>query len=741
MAINFTYDEATNRVVVTGGTEGTPATFADFVTADRAGVDTILLSAGTPASDLALTYAVRPVEDLAIKVKCVVANKSAEADFIFITGKDWRGAAQTESIDVTAGNGSYTTTKYWSEITTLDCSDNAAGGGVVWADGDLSVTQDVWGVIWDYGASQYRIDATFNIGDGSSTYFRSLNESIFFGINRFSISGNATLSIGTLSNGQPVNGSRWHFTGASNQQVGYGTIYVYASIIDFHWAGSYKSFDFTNNVTAILKDVIIQSHTNLNSFWIRSTGVTIDTLILNNLLIAFWVIPSTIPLNVLVRTASGGGAGLQAIGANVLAKGVSVNYSSAEYLNASSGGALPSILHAVDSTLGAEVVKIEAADGEIYRDYTINIHVADKDGANLAGVTVDCEDQFGAAVWAAGTITTNAGGDIAEQIITYKKWEGTSETLTTYSPHKFTISKAGYETMVLDAVTVDAPIVWHLELLDELAEGDVRDGIAYGEDSEGNLELPAVGDVESGVGYGSNGVEFTGDFEVPPEADVRDGEGYGAGGAEFEGDLDLPAIGDVEKGVQFDSLTKTGTFKSPAEADVRDGEGYGEDDTEFTGTLDLPAEADVEDGVIFDGATKEGNFEAPAEADVEDGIGYGSNGVEFTGIFGVPAEDDVEDGVGYGAGGVEFEGNLEVPVIGDVRDGIGFGADGTELVGVLDLPSISDVKLHTIFDNGTKEGTYICPIPAGEMIAYLEESTEIEGYLEESTNLTGEIES
>ena len=35
MAITFTYTESTNKVVVTEGTSGTPATFANFVTFDR----------------------------------------------------------------------------------------------------------------------------------------------------------------------------------------------------------------------------------------------------------------------------------------------------------------------------------------------------------------------------------------------------------------------------------------------------------------------------------------------------------------------------------------------------------------------------------------------------------------------------------------------------------------------------------------------------------------------------------
>jgi len=651
MAIAFSYTEATNKVVQTGGTSGTPATFADFVTADRAGVDTILLSAGSPASDLALAYAVRPVEDLAILVKCVVANKTpTQTDYIFITGKDWRGAAQTESIDVTAGNGSYTTTKYWSEITTLDCSDNAAGGGVVWADGDLSVTQDAWGVIWDYGGGQYKIDANLDIGnDVASTYFTTKREQLTFSSGaELTTKGNAVFQSGEKVGDWGRGGSCFRFSLTSSMILAKdGDVKLYASKFqfdsnqylylmngdgsvealnvqfDFYYSngGNYTRIVFLNHGTATLKDVYVS-----DSYSIRiDIDGTYENIHTHN-------------------THSG-------LYGSALIVGAKVTSASIEDIFAKNG-----TFEIRDPDFVISTVRCSGAGDIIKEQYTCNIHIADKDGADLAGVVVDCEDQFGTAVWAAGTITTGAAGDIAEQIITYKQWVGTSETLTTYSPHKFTISKAGYETMVLDAITVDEKINWHLELLDELAEGDVRDGVAYGEDSEGNLELPAIGDVESGVGFGSNGVEFTGDFEVPPEADVRDGEGYGAGGAEFEGDLDLPAIGDVEKGVQFDSLTKTGSFKKPGEADVRDGEGYGAGDVEFTGTLDLPAEADVEDGVIFDGAAKEGNFEAPAEADVEDGVGYGAGGVEFEGNLELPAEEDVEVGVGYGSLGTEFEG-------------------------------------------------------------------------------------
>ena len=39
--------------------------------------------------------------------------------------------------------------------------------------------------------------------------------------------------------------------------------------------------------------------------------------------------------------------------------------------------------------------------------------------------------------------------------------------MKTYSPHKFTLSKAGYETLDLENITIDGPIVWHLGLQDE----------------------------------------------------------------------------------------------------------------------------------------------------------------------------------------------------------------------------------------------------------------------------------
>lgn len=42
------------------------------------------------------------------------------------------------------------------------------------------------------------------------------------------------------------------------------------------------------------------------------------------------------------------------------------------------------------------------------------------------------------------------------------------------------------------------------------SQDDVRSGVTFGVIYTGNLVLPAEADVELGVGYGSNGTEFTG---------------------------------------------------------------------------------------------------------------------------------------------------------------------------------------------------------------------------------------
>jgi len=627
MAISFSYDEATNKVVVNGGTEGTPATFADFVTADRAGTDTKLLDAGSPANDLALTYAVRPVENKALKVKCVVANKTAETDYIFITGKDWKGDAQTESIDVSAGNGSYETTKYWSEITTLDCSDNPAGGGTIWADGDLTVTQDIWGVIWDYGDKKYRLDCFFDIGDGvASTYFITKNERVNFADGKYpELTANATLQMGELQDDWGYNGSTFDIKLTANKDIfSGGTFLMYDSKLKFHsnYEWRFNGGDLTFNKSTITGNS--NTHWRCNfKFKAGTNSLSIKKLRLDNWnLCALEIVPS-IFTEVHRHYGNVGFSCLGTITAtDLLFSSITTEVATSSW----------NVDHFTVKNPKAAIssLSIGFAGSDIKEQYTCNIHIADKDGADLETVNVKCEDKDGNEIF---SVNTGVDGKITEQVITYKKWEGTDETLTEYSPHKFTISKAGYEMLVLDEITVDKPIDWHLELLPALAEADVREATVFGENKTGTLDLPSVNDVEKGVQF--DNLAKTGVLKVPAEANVRQGEGYGANDNEFTGELDLPAEEDVEKGVKYDNETKEGNFEAPAEADVKKGVGYGANSVEFEGDYeaDFPAEEDVEKDVSYDEGAKVGKFHVPEEEDVEVGVGYGANGTEFEGTY------------------------------------------------------------------------------------------------------------
>jgi len=461
MAIAFSYTETTNIVVVTGGTYGTPATFADFVTADRAGVDTILLSAGSPASNLALTYAVRPVEDLAILVKCVVASKTpAQTDYIFITGKDWRGAAQTESIDVTAGNGSYTSTKYWSEITTLDCSDNAAGGGVVWADGDLSVTQDVWGVIWDYGGGQYKIDAVFDIGDDViETHFTEINcQVVFSNLFYFVPHALSYVTFGEKVDNQAAKNGCHIILIQNNVESSLYTVGGNFNLYDTIWQQIGTTLGHSCKIFKLsgTHEIIQTTIQHKNRLEFAGVFSNVYNCFIYNVWNGFRLYNGVTVKKLILKDAAEFGyeMGMFSGGTAVLEDS---EFEASPELRVQSG----SKLYLIDTPISTPTLNMNNANDRLYEQYTCNVHIADKDGTNLQNVTVLCEDKDGTEVF---SVSTDASGDIAEQTITYKGWAGADETLTTYSPHKFTISKAGYETMVLDAVTVDEKINWKLEL-------------------------------------------------------------------------------------------------------------------------------------------------------------------------------------------------------------------------------------------------------------------------------------
>ncbi len=451
-----------NKVIVTGGTSGTPADFASFVTADRAGEAVLLAATAGLSPTLALTYAVRPVEICALLISFIVASKTAEADFIFITGTDWRGAAQTESLDVTAGNGTYVSTKYFATISNIDCSDNSAGGGTQWADGTVRATQPQWGFIWDYGLGQYRIDSTqIDFGDNSTSgHFTSTREQVAFNTSSvFFVRTNQTLQLGVLYGSYGINGSMWSLDHTTDSFVilSAGTMLVYASLFDCK-ALTYRLF--ANGILTIKNSIWQHARYDVGGSWksrtefLSSSTLDWEDVYFNNFDVVTLNVSPTAD-NVQIHR-SYAGVNVQSVTANISG----MKFSSLQVEDITTWGAT-AVANLIDLLQGVSVVRHVHDGAEAWEKYTCNIHVTDRDGTDLQSVTVACEDKDMTSVF---SVSTDASGDIAEQTISYRKWIDTTETLTTFSPHKFTISKAGYETLILEAITVNSPIVWHLEL-------------------------------------------------------------------------------------------------------------------------------------------------------------------------------------------------------------------------------------------------------------------------------------
>ena len=455
---DFTYTQATNTVVVINGTSGTPKTFADFVTDDRAGSLT-LLSAGVIDADpdtFSLTTQPRPCEKGVIALTISASADRAGAT-LEIVGKDYDSDAIGETIDIATANATPVTSVL--KYNTVDASGITVNG--MTNDDTITITQPQWGVIWDYGASNYKIDAVFDIGNAStSTYFKSLYERVNIPAHTMKIRRYSNLYIGEASNENSKGGSFWtvyNLTADGRYFVDGGSLSIYGSIFQFTGSGLRFSDNPYSDIL-IYNSILYLSgaEPNIRRF---ATLYIRDVYIYNSTMVRIDGVPNEFK-NVHIESPTTYGF-FMLLDATLINPNIT-NKAGVDYDQQGVG----KVLLVVNPESPVITPRCQEITGSVKQAHTFNVTVADKDGTLLDGVVVDCEDKNTDAVWAAGTIETGAvtTGKIVEQIIIYKSWTGTSETLATFSPHKFTLSKAGYETLILENVTVDAPIAWHLEL-------------------------------------------------------------------------------------------------------------------------------------------------------------------------------------------------------------------------------------------------------------------------------------
>jgi hypothetical protein len=339
------------------------------------------------------------------------------------------------------------------------------GAGLVPLDGGGTARVDTF-ITEIIADAMYLILKDIDFGDGStSTYFTSLNEQLYFVDDALPfIAANARFDMGEALGDWSKNGSCMSIgiTGGAGHSISTSASAVFAtygSMIIRRNASNYSTLALSGG-TWIARNFTYIGF-GLDYIHLSTGTVDWDTVtILDPFIFQMSLTPTNFN-NIHVHGAYTGLFSYQPITAtNMLITDASIE------VQMNVAGNL--ILKNPRFNINGSKVTITNASGNIIEQYTCNIHVNDKDGVDLEGASVLCEDEADAEVF---SVSTDVNGDIAEQLINYKQWVGTDETLTDFSPHVFTISKADLVTLVIDAVTVDDPISFLYEQLLESASG------------------------------------------------------------------------------------------------------------------------------------------------------------------------------------------------------------------------------------------------------------------------------
>lgn len=307
----------------------------------------------------------------------------------------------------------------------------------------------------------YTIEKKVQFGNSSdATYFQSANESVDLAELPNCVAL-ATCVIGKASNTEySKNGSRWSFPGAgfSAQFPTTGDLEIYGSQIRI--TGNYWSLcpDVSGGAVKIRQSIFDITNQTVT---VRAgcSDLDVDGLYVADAL-TIRVVPSYFD-NVHVEALYSPGFAITAVGGAVITV-PNLNITNPASPDIYVSNAKMVLVNPKFTIINPRNV---SAPDTITHQVTCNIHVADKDGTNLEGVAVLCEDNTETEVF---DELTDANGDIAEQVITYKKWTTTAETLTEYTPHTFTITKAGYEPLILEGISADQPLVLHFEAQDPI---------------------------------------------------------------------------------------------------------------------------------------------------------------------------------------------------------------------------------------------------------------------------------
>lgn len=395
------------------------------------------------------------------------------------------------------------------------------GGGSSGGDGDVPVdgggTVKVNTFLTEIVANAvYTIQKNIDFGDGSTaTFFKSLNEMIYFDDGKtFEVKSAATLQTGELSGSGDeefgINGSRWRVANTSNWNIiGFGSttaeLDIYASTLELAGADHVR---ISAGVSRFKSSTVLLNMSDGREFFFQST---VDSLFMNRVFLSggsrvqFNITPDEF-LSVHRHNGT-----IRVVASVTLINLLLTNTNVLQGSNAADR-----TFTLINPTFSADV-QIFNATAKIIHQEPVNLTVHDRDGNALENATVSMTS-FGNIVsddsgttfyrcivdhtagtfatdvsagkwtlttaanaalagvdgtsqngeWITGidygdaetvfSVSTDSGGDIAEQTVTYKQWVGTSEALLSESPHTITVNKAPFANIVKNNITLDAPI-------------------------------------------------------------------------------------------------------------------------------------------------------------------------------------------------------------------------------------------------------------------------------------------
>jgi hypothetical protein len=311
------------------------------------------------------------------------------------------------------------------------------------------------------GNNHYYVSSYLVIGDGATvTTFNSLNESVYFADGFYlAVSPLSVLNLGALVSGWAVSGSFFRMKAADAYLIAdnNANINIYGSHI--HNESLTNPITFSNGNVVIYNSILEGANPTVEGFVF---GNLLDTMILKDV---FYTTCKSFKVNVnptnienvqIHNTANGIYLGLPS--ATVTISGLKITAASSYDAYTVQSNSTLNIINPVNHIVAS---KNDSSTGKIYEQYTVDINICDYSGNNLSGVAVACTGVNNGGFI---TITSDVSGNITQQVLNYKLWSGSTPTLVSYSPYTFTFSKSGYRTMTYNNITVDHPLVWHVEM-------------------------------------------------------------------------------------------------------------------------------------------------------------------------------------------------------------------------------------------------------------------------------------